>query len=49
MEWELRQVANRGLIREAFTPEKAQSWMISTGPGDLAGTIPLARVTPTGR
>lgn len=43
IEWEVRQVANRGLVREAFTPDKAQSWMISTGPGDLAGTIPLTR------
>ncbi len=43
MEWEVRQVANRGLVREAFTPEKAQSWMISTGPGDLIGEIALSR------
>ncbi len=49
IEWELRQVANRGLIREAFTPEKAQSWMISTGPGDLTGTVPLTRVLPKRR
>ncbi len=43
MEWEVRQVSNRGFVREAFTPEKAQSWMISTGAGDLAGEIPLSR------
>ncbi len=43
MEWELRQVGNRGMIREAFVPEKAQSWMISTGPGDLTGEVPLSR------
>ena len=43
MEWEVRQVANRGFVREAFTPEKAQSWTISTGPGDLTGEIAFIR------
>lgn len=43
MEWELRLVRNLGMVREAFTPEKAQSWMISTGPGDLVGEIALSR------
>ena len=43
VEWETRQVANRGMVREAFTPEKAQSWMISTGPGDLVGRFELTR------
>jgi 3',5'-cyclic AMP phosphodiesterase CpdA len=43
IEWEVRQVGNRGLVREAFIVEKAQSWMISTGPGDLAGEIRLER------
>ena len=39
VEWEVRQVANRGFVREGFTPEKAQSWMISTGAGDLTGSV----------
>ncbi|MGC9317040.1 MAG: metallophosphoesterase [Armatimonadota bacterium] len=41
IEWETRQVRNRGFIRESFMTEKAQSWMISTAAGDLAGRIPL--------
>ncbi len=41
MEWELRQVSNRGFVRESFVPEKALSWMISTAADDLTGTIPL--------
>lgn len=43
MEWEVRQVSNRGFVREAFIVEKAQSWQISTGPDDLAGAISLER------
>ena len=39
MEWELRQVANRGFVRESFVVPKALSWMISTSPGDLTGTV----------
>jgi len=39
MEWELRQVRNRGFIRESFAVPKALSWMISTGDGDLGGEI----------
>jgi len=41
LEWELRQVANRGFVRESFAVPKALSWMISTGPGDLGGRIPV--------
>ena len=39
LEWELRQVSNRGFVRESFVVPKALSWMISTAPGDLTGTI----------
>lgn len=39
LEWELRQVPNRGFVRESFVPSKALSWMISTGDGDLTGTV----------
>ncbi len=42
MEWETRQVANRGFVRESFVVPKALSWMISTGAGDLAGEVPLS-------
>ncbi|MCK5806353.1 MAG: metallophosphoesterase [Lentisphaeria bacterium] len=41
IEWELRQVANRGFVRESFVVPKASSWMISTAPGDLTGEISL--------
>ncbi len=41
MEWELRQVPNRGFVRESFVVPKALSWMISTGDGDLTGTVPF--------
>jgi predicted phosphodiesterase len=37
VEWEVRQVGNRGLICDACQPEKALNWMISTHEGDLAG------------
>src|SRR5262249_23501909 len=39
IEWEVRQVANRGFIRESFLPAKAMSWMIATAPGDLTGQV----------
>ncbi|MBT7165897.1 MAG: hypothetical protein HN904_24160 [Victivallales bacterium] len=39
LEWELRQVANRGFGRESFVVPKALSWMLSTGPGDLGGRL----------
>lgn len=41
MEWELRQVPNRGFVRESFVVPKALSWMISTSAGDLTGTVPF--------
>ena len=41
VEWELRQVKNRGFVRESFAPPKALSWMISTADGDLAGEFGL--------
>ncbi len=42
MEWEVRQVANRGFIRESFLAPKAMSWMIATGDRDLTGSVPFA-------
>ena len=39
IEWELRQVGNRGFIRESFAPAKALSWQISTVDNDLSGSI----------
>lgn len=41
MEWELRQVSNRGFVRESFVVPKALSWMISTAEDDLTGTVPF--------
>ena len=43
LEWETRQVGNRGFVRESFSTDHALSWMISTGDHDLAGTLPLTR------
>jgi len=43
MEWELRQVPNRGFVRESFVPAKASAWMISTAADDLTGTVPFHR------
>jgi hypothetical protein len=43
LEWDVRQVANRGFVRESFLPSKAMSWMIAAQPTDLRGAIPLAR------
>ncbi|MEN6495683.1 MAG: metallophosphoesterase [Thermoguttaceae bacterium] len=42
LEWELRQVSNRGFVRESFIPSKALAWMISTGDDDLTGTVSLS-------
>jgi hypothetical protein len=39
MEWELRQVPNRGFVRESFVVSKASAWMISTAEDDLAGSV----------
>ncbi|MDX9980953.1 MAG: metallophosphoesterase [Lentisphaeria bacterium] len=41
LEWELRQVCNRGFVRESFAVPKALSWMISTAAGDLGGGFSL--------
>lgn len=46
LEWEVRQVANRGFVRDSFLPAKAMSWMIATRDGDLTGTVPLRRAAP---
>ncbi len=43
LEWEVRQVRNRGFVRESFVVPKANSWMIATGGSDLQGRISLAR------
>ena len=43
MEWEVRQVANRGFVRESFIAPKAVSWMIATGDGDLTGAVAFTR------
>jgi hypothetical protein len=43
IEWEVRQVGNRGFIRESFLPDKAVSWMIATGEDDLTGTVSYRR------
>jgi predicted MPP superfamily phosphohydrolase len=43
LEWEVRQVRNRGFIRESFLPDKAMSWMIATGEADLSGFVPFVR------
>jgi hypothetical protein len=41
LEWEVRQVSNRGFVRESFLPAKAQSWMIATRDTDLGGVVSL--------
>lgn len=48
IEWEVRQVANRGYVRESCVPEKALSWMIATRETDLTGEVPLRRARTTG-
>ncbi len=42
IEWEVRQVHNRGFVSEGMLPEKALTWMISIREGDLGGTVSLA-------
>jgi hypothetical protein len=37
----VRQVSNRGFVRESFLPAKAQSWMIATRDTDLGGVVSL--------
>lgn len=46
IEWETRQVANRGFVRESLIPQKALTWMISTRDQDLMGE---ARFAPPAR
>jgi len=41
MEWEMRQVHNRGFVSEGVLPAKALTWMISTREGDLGGIVRL--------
>ncbi len=41
IEWEIRQIPNRGIIREGVIPGAALLWQLSTDPGDLAGVIHL--------
>ncbi|MDF9826968.1 putative phosphodiesterase [Ereboglobus sp. PH5-10] len=42
IEWEVRQMPNRGLIRESANPGMGILWTLSIYDDDLAGTIPLA-------
>jgi len=42
IEWEVRQVHNRGFVSESARPEKAVTWMASVREGDLAGAVRLA-------
>ncbi|MDD2600415.1 MAG: metallophosphoesterase [Kiritimatiellae bacterium] len=42
IEWEMRQVHNRGFVSEGALPAKALTWMISTCEGDLGGTVRLS-------
>ncbi len=41
LEWEVRQVRNRGFVRESFLVPKAVSWMIATADSDLTGEVRL--------
>jgi hypothetical protein len=43
LEWEVRQIANRGFVRESCLPAKAMTWMIATAEGDLSGVLPFRR------
>ena len=43
IEWEVRQVANRGYVRESLVPQKRVSWMIATRETDVTGDAPLQR------
>jgi len=39
IEWEVRQIHNRGFVSEGVLREKALMWMISTRDGDLGGVV----------
>ena len=45
LEWEVRQVSNRGFVKESFLPAKAMSWMIATADGDLTGQVHFRRTS----
>lgn len=44
MAWGVRARSVIGGVGEASTPQKAQSWMISTGPTDLIGESAFSRL-----
>ena len=44
LEWEVRQIPNRGLIRESVLPKYALLWALSTSEGDIAGSVPLKKL-----
>lgn len=43
VEWEVRQVRNRGIVRESLIPAKGLSWMVATRESDLTGQVMLRR------
>lgn len=43
IEREVRQVGNRGFVKEGVLPEKALTWMLSVRDGDLSSTVSLSR------
>ena len=46
LEWETRQMSNRGTIREGVVHSQALLWMLSTDTNDLAGSVSLAPRAP---
>jgi hypothetical protein len=46
LEWEVRQIPNRGLIRESANPSMKLLWPLSTHDNDISGVIPRAPRTP---
>lgn len=47
VEWEVRQVANRGFVRESLVPAKGLTWMIATRETDTTGQAMLRRPAPS--
>lgn len=47
VEWEVRQVANRGLVQESLIPAKALTWMAATRETDTTGQAMLRRPAPS--
>lgn len=43
IEWELRQVGNRGIVRESLVPAKGLTWMVATRDTDTTGQAMLRR------